>query len=289
MRPISPANDEGRLDGADMTGSALSSIWAYWETVPGHRKPAHITLAHECLRQNCGQSMEVRVIGPEDIGDLDLDLHPNWRRLRHPAHRADYLRAALVYRHGGFWVDSDIIAFRSFEPLRGLLAEHDFVAWEYRSGTDGTQMTWRTPVGAFGARPRSPLLGAWLEGLHGALGGPEVADEKAWHALGRATMNPILERMVREGRLDYFPIVAEETVAPIKARQRKRFLSEEPIRTLIKPKEPLQPFVFYFNSWMPEVQKLSREDILTGTSVFCRLFQYAFYPERREALLAEGA
>ena len=37
--------------------------------------------------------------------------------LRYMAHKADFLRNALVYHLGGMYMDNDIVAVKSFEPL----------------------------------------------------------------------------------------------------------------------------------------------------------------------------
>jgi hypothetical protein len=253
---------------------ARTTIWTYWETLPGKTKPAHIELSHEALKRNCGADIDVRVLGPDDIRELDLDLHPRWRELEHPAHRADYLRTVLIHRFGGFWVDSDVITLRSFGPAASLLEAYDFVAWEYRSGTNGQDVTYRVPIGCFGAKAGSLLLTRWLEAIHRAL---ENVREPSWHALGRELMNPLLKDLVTSKQLTYYAIHAENTIAPIKCKQRNQFFEAGDATPYIHH-EPLQPIIFYFNSWMPQLHKMSRERILNGEEVICRLFQHALRP-----------
>ena len=92
----------------------ISTVWAYWETLPGTSKPSHIELCHRALELNRGADVQFHLIGPDDIPALGLQLHEGWRTLKEPAHRADYLRVALLYKYGGFWVDSDLINIRPF-------------------------------------------------------------------------------------------------------------------------------------------------------------------------------
>lgn len=64
---------------------------------------------------------------------------------------------------------------------------------------------------------------------------------------------------------------------PNKCKQRVRFFAELPETDIVRD-EPLQPFITYFNSWMPELGKLSREELPAGTSLIARLFQRALSP-----------
>ena len=43
--------------------------------------------------------------------------------VKHYAHRADVLRLKLLYEHGGIYLDLDMVALRSFDPL----LHHDVV------------------------------------------------------------------------------------------------------------------------------------------------------------------
>ena len=41
----------------------------------------------------------------------------NNKVLKEPAHKADFLRSALLYHLGGMYIDIDIVAVKSFDPL----------------------------------------------------------------------------------------------------------------------------------------------------------------------------
>lgn len=63
--------------------------------------------------------------------DADRDI--NLERL-HVAHRADYIRAFLLARYGGLWVDSDCLAMKELGWVQDKLMTCDFVAHRERSG-----------------------------------------------------------------------------------------------------------------------------------------------------------
>lgn len=62
-------------------------------------------------------------------GDRDIDIE----RLQ-VAHRADFIRAFLLARYGGLWIDADCIVMKPLEPTLRYLEDHDFVAHRERQG-----------------------------------------------------------------------------------------------------------------------------------------------------------
>lgn len=102
-------------------------VWLYWE---GPR-PDWIA---ECQRTVAAHAPDVRLVTPEEFDrlrnvDRDIDLSGLC-----VAHRADFIRAFLLARHGGLWVDSDCVVLRGLEPVLGLLGDYDFVGYKERQG-----------------------------------------------------------------------------------------------------------------------------------------------------------
>ena len=80
--------------------------WSYWE---GEPMPEIVKLAHE-RRQKKLTGWEVNMLSPETVGKyIDMStVPPNFKTLS-PQHKADWIRVALMARHGGVWLDSTII------------------------------------------------------------------------------------------------------------------------------------------------------------------------------------
>jgi hypothetical protein len=102
-------------------------IWMYWEGPC----PEWI---QECQRTIFAHSHDVRLLSPEGFDalrdhDRDIDLN-----VLHVAHRADYIRAFLLARYGGMWIDSDCLVLKSLQTILDKLAGYDFVAHRERSG-----------------------------------------------------------------------------------------------------------------------------------------------------------
>jgi hypothetical protein len=104
-----------------------SPIWMYWEgDCPEWIKACHQTVfAH---------GSDVRLLAWNDFDlmrdtDRDIDLIQLCT-----AHRADFIRAFLMARCGGLWIDSDCIVMRSLQPVLDLLEHYDFVGYKERQG-----------------------------------------------------------------------------------------------------------------------------------------------------------
>jgi glycosyltransferase involved in cell wall biosynthesis len=107
-------------------GSGLP-VWTYWEgECPAWIVACRATIAAHApvFRSLDRQTFEVLRDGDQDI---DID------RLE-VAHRADYVRAYLLARYGGLWLDSDCIAMKPLAPLLDWLRADDFLAHRDRQG-----------------------------------------------------------------------------------------------------------------------------------------------------------
>lgn len=112
-----------------------------------------------------------------------------WDRCDSGAHKADLIRLDAMFRHGGFYIDSDVQVLRPLEPLLSPL----FVAgWE-----DETNI----PNAMFGSVPNSPIVNAMLKLVTGDWfergvwwSGPGVFKhvllEQGWGIVERALLLP---------------------------------------------------------------------------------------------------
>lgn len=100
-------------------------VWLYWEG----EYPDWIEYCHKTIY---AYANDVRLITPE--------IFEEWREkdisLDHLciAHRADFIRAFLLARFGGFWIDSDTIMMRPLQPVLDLLDNFEFVTYKERGG-----------------------------------------------------------------------------------------------------------------------------------------------------------
>jgi hypothetical protein len=170
-----------RLDAASGIDSANPTVhpipvWTYWEgPCPDWIESCHRTIV--------AHAPGARMLTPESFDglrnrDRDVDLS----RLT-PAQRADFIRAFLLARFGGLWIDSDCLVMQPLQPVLDLLRTQDFVAHRERSG-------WISN-GFIGARPKSRIADQFYRRLCQILreGRPLI-----WFSLGGQPLTEILNQ-----------------------------------------------------------------------------------------------
>ena len=108
------------------TGDELP-IWSYWEGPC----PAWIRACRRTLAKHAPRVRFLNVESFDALRDRDRDI--DLSRLGIPQ-RADYIRAFLLQRYGGLWVDADCLVMGSLQSVLDALKRHEFVAHRERSG-----------------------------------------------------------------------------------------------------------------------------------------------------------
>jgi len=125
-------------------------IWAYWEGP----QPLWIT---KCLETHALHSSNFRLIGKDQFQDMwedRADLQSKFESLCVEM-RSDIIRAYVISRFGGLWLDADCVVFRNLAPIVNLLDSYDFIASPQYDGDIS---------GAFVAsRPGGIIASAWYE------------------------------------------------------------------------------------------------------------------------------
>src|SRR5262249_26837941 len=101
--------------------------WLYWEGAC----PDWITA---CQRTAFAHWRDVRLLNWEAferLWDTDRDLAIGGLQV---AHRADFIRAFLLARPRGVWIDSDCLVVRNLQPVFDLLDTFDFIGHAERQG-----------------------------------------------------------------------------------------------------------------------------------------------------------
>ena len=102
-------------------------VWLYWEG----ELPEWIK---SCQKTVFAHTDNVQLLTPELFAELrDCDLDIKIEDL-YVAHRADFIRAFLLKKFGGLWIDSDCVVIKSIQPLIDILNMYDFVGYRERSG-----------------------------------------------------------------------------------------------------------------------------------------------------------
>ncbi|HEX5607809.1 MAG TPA: capsular polysaccharide synthesis protein, partial [Candidatus Binatia bacterium] len=143
VQPLSllMAGDKTRArQSADNLAGGELPVWVYWEG----ECPEWIRLCQQTIRCHAPGLRLLDRAAFETLWDIDRDIH--LERLQ-TAHRSDFVRAFLLARFGGLWIDSDCIVMQPLTEILASLRETDFVAHRDRQGF--------YPNGFIGARPNS--------------------------------------------------------------------------------------------------------------------------------------
>jgi len=105
-------------------------IWLYWDNPPGKTEPPpYIQLCWESIRLHCGDDFDIHLVTSENVRTFLPNIPDYFFQIAQINNRSNYLRYALLQAHGGIWLDSDLILFRSLLPLLDLLKDDtDLVA-----------------------------------------------------------------------------------------------------------------------------------------------------------------
>jgi hypothetical protein len=151
-------------------------VWTYWEgPCPDWIQACRQTL----LRFAPG----LRVLSPDSFAalwDLDKDLPLSGLGA---AHRADFVRAFLLARYGGLWVDSDCLLMQPLSPLLNELRDHDFLAHRERTGIVSNAF--------IGARPGSMVAAEFYQRVCAAL---RSGRPLGWIALGGEPLTELVSK-----------------------------------------------------------------------------------------------
>jgi hypothetical protein len=237
-------------------------IWQYWET-NSDGKPAFVDGLHAIARGNA--KVEVILVTPETLDRYISDIPPDLLSISQLAHKADMIRALLVERHGGIWLDSDAIVLRPLDWILDLLDTHEFVGFN-DSGTLAEGRPW-VRVNCFASRAGGEVISEWVRQQHAKF--PRT--EYEWEEIGSALLHPICLRNRTNVKILPF-----ETIAPIRWDQVSLFASRD-----IDPEVILHDcFVVMLSnqslkSRAPDLRGLTTEQIASGDYLLSTIMRRA--------------
>lgn len=165
-------------------------VWLYWENRPGETKPPHIKFCHALLKQQ-NHSVDIRFVTPSNVHEFLPDLNPRvWDITlsslnQNPiAVRCAYIRALLLERYGGLYVDSDCLALVNYSEVFDEVGDADFFAMRRTSAK-----TNHISIGFYGSQPGGKVITAYCNKLR------EILNEKIefrWAEVGAHMVTPIV-------------------------------------------------------------------------------------------------
>lgn len=183
----------------------MGTIWLYWETRKGDSLvPPYIALCRKSVEVHA-KHHDIRLVTPtnvreylpdissrvfeieaEPLGRFDLYFNRGRRRWSAVAQRADFIRAFLLERYGGLYMDSDALLLADPEPFISLLTSTEFFA--VRRSSHGKS---HVSVSFYGSRPGGSIISEYANRLRERLAGSLYY---SWNEIGAEMLTPITER-----------------------------------------------------------------------------------------------
>lgn len=183
----------------------MGILWLYWENPRGEAgPPPFITLCRKSIELHAG-GHDIRVVTPqnlatylpnyphrlfkiaaEPLGRIDKYFNRGGRRTRAIAQRADYVRALLLEKYGGIYLDADAILLADLTPYFDLLATHDFSIVRRTSSRQK-----HISNGFYGSHPGGIVISEYVRELRERLAGRL---EYQGNEVGRDMLTPIVNR-----------------------------------------------------------------------------------------------
>ena len=269
----SPAKPTGKMP-VEIDGKPC--IWMAWT---GHNPiPGYLQLCLESVRRHNQAQFNIVVITPENISDHLQDLHPAYPYLSY-AHRADYLRAVLLHRYGGIYLDMDTICFRGLVPWYELICEYDIVNY------DGGEFDELVGSGVFGpTRRESNFTTAWTAQLtevldrrydnlvaHRQQDPDPMSDCLAWTEILAKIVVPLAKELDRQQQLSFYPIPpAHFSTTDFRRRQHDLFASNP-----MSVPDALALLVLNNALYAEDFKRLSKQEVLMQDLGIVSLIRHA--------------
>lgn len=239
-------------------------VFSYWQN-PGAstKRPEYLDLCAQTVDRNLDGTLEHVEVTERTVKDFLPGVREDVASLPTLAHRADYYRALLVHRYGGFWIDRDCILTTSLaQCLRDLEASNcDFIG----VGRPGP----RPSIGFFGGLAESCLLRRYIQAMNTTL---DVSQGKGlgWTSLGYNILWPLTVTY----EFPQYELARGALVAPgapnrfFEKGEAASFKEMQQLSTCV--------LVFLYNAQFPVwFKKMSAADILGSDMLVSHLFRVA--------------
>ena len=237
-------------------------VWQYWETSDEYPNGIpYIDLCHQTVDNNAGTGVGYKVIRLNektvfnyvDINPLLLNMKGTSNQL---AQKADYIRAKLLCKYGGIWLDSDSIVLNSMDPIFDKLEDLEFYGYKIIAPC----------VWAFACRKDAAIMKKWCENNERILG--ETKGNNIFYGeLGHKSLRNFMDESKS------FFDNANETVHQIDHRYAWRYMQINDL----EPEEflkPNQPFIMLNNTLIyDEIKRMSKEELKEQNILLTKFFK----------------
>lgn len=135
--PMLHASPEQIKDDIGQLDPAKCNIFSFWEK-PSHlqQQPLFERLVLEAWRRHSnGLCNEPILVTDENVREIIPDIPEEYFSLPYPAAKSDFIRYAVLYHHGGVYIDFDMLTVKDVDEIVEKVKQEDLVS--YSEGRDG--------------------------------------------------------------------------------------------------------------------------------------------------------
>ncbi|CAE8741669.1 unnamed protein product, partial [Polarella glacialis] len=116
---------------ANYRGKEVCNIFTLWDYNLKHGGPPVFNKLNveSWRRRTHNLCKEPILINDDNVKEWIPDMPDEYFRMPAKAAKSDLIRYALLYHHGGLYMDADFIAIQDFEPIVGLLGDYELVSY----------------------------------------------------------------------------------------------------------------------------------------------------------------
>lgn len=198
------------------------TVWIYWQNMKGvTRPPAYIELSRWTMLHNL-RDCSLAIVTPENvemylpgvshlIDDIQIDILGRADRLKRRfksdsrknlAVKTDVIRALLLQRYGGLYIDADAIVFDDLSSYFDLISQKGFAG--VRRSSEGKD---HMSVGFYGAERNGFLISEYVKSIELAL---STKKEFAYNDLGGQLLTSVYL-----SNPEHATIIEESEIQPI--------------------------------------------------------------------------
>lgn len=260
-----------------------NTIWIYWESFKGHKEPPYISLCRWTMLHQWQDATIIFVneknvemylpgilkrIGNIEVdvrGRIDLFTRKFTKNTRNLAVKSDVIRAHLLRKYGGIYVDASVIAFKSMKPHFETISERshaNFLASQRNShGKD------HYPVNFYGCNRQSKIMNSYCHDIDQLL-----KSKRTFHynELGASALKPVVESLLEEAI-----IIDEKKIQPISFEDAQAMYVDQNISVDDVVKEDICLFKLFHSAFDVELKSYSIEQLYYMKGLLGKLFRLA--------------
>lgn len=164
----------------------MTNLWTYWEG----SKPEWIDICLKSIEKSCSSNCKFYLVTPENLRDFIVikNIPDNYFLLKNAAHRADYVRAYLLSRYGGFYYDADTIGLRCptilLSETKSYTKDVLYTKWDRKDSA--------IINGYIYCKAGSALANDWFNEVHTILSEIDLNKGIGWTALGEKVLTKLM-------------------------------------------------------------------------------------------------